>query len=138
LVDRFNGARVPIHVPSLLCSVVDSQPSKLWHLGTNLDRLDKRHGLLAPDFWASDPTCHGKMFDGDERTLRLMENVALAMMKEQPLPWIERRAVAVGEGNWVADENWEETWEANAQDAMTIAPKTGHWFHNPLHAPTHR
>jgi hypothetical protein len=133
VLDRFHGSRVPIPVPCLVFSVQQSRPSRLWQMGTWVDRFDQVHGLLAPRDWAIDPLFHGKMFEGDEEALRLMDEAASEMLREAPVPWITSRAVAVGEGTWVADEQWNETWEASPKDAMTVSPKTGNWFHNPVY-----
>jgi hypothetical protein len=130
--DRFNGARVPIAAPSLLFSIHDSRPSKQWVLGQGQDRHDSTHAVLAPAFWAADPLFHGRMFEGDADALKQMEDAVREMLMEWPLSWVKQRALSAGTDCWVSDQEGNDTWEADPNRAMTVNPKTGRLFHNPL------
>jgi hypothetical protein len=130
--DRSPGLIAPILAPCLLLEVRDSRCSRSWQAGTWLDRFDNHHGLLAPACWANDAMFHGKVFDGDDDAVRQMAVVRSELLLEFPLPWIAETAIAVGSGALVADPEWNDIWEANSTQAMTVNPKTGAMFHNPL------
>ncbi len=115
----------------MMFSLQDGRLSRLWEIGSYLDRQDRVHGLLAPPFWARNPLFYGCMYDGDGDALRLIEEAGSRMMVELPLPWIERRAIPVGSHLWVADEDWAETWIVHPGQAMTLSP-SGKLFHNPF------
>lgn len=130
--DRSPGLLAPILAPCLLLEVRDSRCSRAWQSGTWLDRLDRHHGLLAPACWTSDPMFHGRVFEGEEEAVRQMEVARLELLLEFPVPWISEVAVAVGNGTFVADPEWNHSWEANPADGMTVNPATGALLHNPL------
>lgn len=88
---------------------------------------------MAPACWAKDPLFHGKVFEGDDAALRDMATAVSQLLLELPLPWVASKAVKVGSGSLVADEEWNDTWEADPSQAMTVNPKTGGFFHNPLY-----
>jgi hypothetical protein len=75
---------------------------------------------------------HGKVFEGDDDAIRQMVAARSELLLEFPLPWITETAIAVDGGTLVADQDWNHTWEANPTQAMTVNPKTGAMFHNPL------
>src|SRR5215216_5226712 len=134
LFDRQPGLVAPILAPCLLVQVQDSRCSRLWRQGTWVDRLDRRHGLLGPPCWADDPVFHGRVFEGEDNALRQLAAAEAQLLLEFPLPWIANTAIAVGSGTLVTDQDWNHTWEANPNEAMTVSPQTGVMFHNPLFA----
>lgn len=129
--DRRSGSRVPPLLPSALFDVLDARPSRLWRIGTWVDYLGATHALVAPQFWASDAMFHGKAFEGDARALSQLESAAQEMLLEWPLPWISARAIGLT-GTWVTDPEFESSWETDEGNAMTVDPRTGRMFHNPL------
>ena len=103
--DRCGGLLTPILAPCLLFEVRDSRCSRTWLTGTWIDRFDRHHGLLAPACWAYDSMFHGKLFEGEDLAMQQMAAAKSEMILEFPLPWIEENAIAVGSGNFVADQD---------------------------------
>lgn len=129
--DRHRGLRYPIPTPSPLVSVRDSRPAKSWRWSTWTDRDGDDHALLAPDPWARAPGFHARLFDGERDALDQWEPVVTSLMMEWPLPWVSAEALSLGNGDWVTDPMWVDSWEADPTLAMTINPTTGEWFRNP-------
>lgn len=136
LIDHLPGLRTPILVPCLQVEIVDSRMSKLWVQGTWRDRFNRSHSLLAPSCWASDPIFHGRLFEGESVAMEQMDIYRMEILLEFPLPWVQRKAIAVGSGSWVTDDEWTSQWEVDRSRAMTVNPVNSELYHNPLYEQT--
>lgn len=133
LADRFFGFKYPLHCPSVFLETMQSSFSRYWERGVWTTNRGEKSTLFAPKCWVDDDCFHGRLFEGNADAYRKYDEAYSKLYTEFPLPWIQKKAIALDEGNWVSDPDYDYQWEVDPAFAMTIEPETGETYHNPLY-----
>jgi hypothetical protein len=128
-----SGVTYPTSYSSFLFEDIDRSVSRYWVVGEHYDFKGRKSPIVAFNEWACDRFFHGNMFSGDKNATSLFNRYKKLMDVEFPRPDITEKAVALGEPNWVFDNESEDSWQTNTTDALTVVPKTKKMLINPYY-----